>query len=599
MQKTIKRLNFTGIILLILLTITSCKKTSKLNVTVKSIDITLQETKLEVGKEITIVANIIPTDATNKNMTWNSSNPDIASIDKTGKVHAIKKGKTTITVTTEDGKKSDKIELSIFEKEIKVESISITNANSTLEIGKEITIVTNILPINATNKNMTWNSSNPDIASIDKTGKVHAIKEGKTTITVTTQDSNKSDKVELSIFETVKEIKVESISITNAKSTLEIGKELTIVANILPINATNKNMTWNSSNPDIASIDKTGKVHAIKKGKTIISVTTEDGKKSDIIELSVFEKEIKVESISITNANSTLEIGKEITIVANILPINATNKNITWNSSNPEIASIDKTGKVHAIKKGKTIISVTTEDGKKTNSYEISIKEKVILIKTISLIYNGEAIKKGDIINLTVNILPDNATDKNLKWESNTPDIASVNENGEVSFIKDGKVTITATNTDNSVKGLIELETTVEKICNIPDANFKTALINYWVSNSEKLDTNGDGEISHTEARSISHLDIWNKNISDLTGIENFVNITHLNCYKNNLINIDISKCTNIIDLRCGYNQIENIDLSNSSNLEHLNIYHNLCSFITLLPSFSHIHDASELNLSI
>jgi uncharacterized protein YjdB len=377
-------------------------------------------------------------------------------------------------------------------------------------------------------------------------------------------------------------VTVKSIDITLQETKIEIGKEITIVANIIPIDATNKNMTWTSSNPDIASIDKTGKIHAIKKGKTTITVTTEDGKKSDIIELSVFEKEIKVESISITIAKSTLEIGKEITIVANILPINATNKNITWNSSNPEIASIDKTGKVHAIKKGKTIISVTTEDGKKTNSYEISIKEKVILIKTISLIYNGEAIKKGDIINLTVNILPDNATDKNLKWESNTPDIASVNENGEVSFIKDGKVTITATNTDNSVKGLIELETTVEKICNIPDANFKTALINYWVSNSEKLDTNGDGEISHTEARSISHLDIWNKNISDLTGIENFVNITHLNCYKNNLINIDISKCTNIIDLRCGYNQIENIDLSNSSNLEHLNIYHNPLKSIDL-----------------
>lgn len=390
---------------------------------------------------------------------------------------------------------------------------------------------------------------------------------------LTISSCTKSDKLNIT---------VKSIHLTAKNTELKIGEKVTIIAEIIPIDATNKETNWISSNPEIASIKNTGELIAIKEGKTTITVSTEDGSRNAKIEITVLANEIQAESIKIINVKNSLEVDEEINLIADIIPSNTTNKEINWTSSNPEIASIDKTGKIHAIKEGKTIVTVSTKIGNKTDNYEITIKEKIIPIESISLEYNGKTIKNGDIVSLVINILPINTTNRNIKWTSDKPEIASVNEDGQVSFLKDGKVTITATSINNNVKGTIELATTVEEFCNIPDNFFKLALLNYWINPSKKLDANEDGEISHSEAKSITHLIIAEKNISNLAGIENFVNLTHLDCYNNNLKHIDISKCINIIDLRCGYNQIENIDLSNLSNLEHLNIYHNLIQSIDL-----------------
>ena len=181
-------------------------------------------------------------------------------------------------------------------------------------------------------------------------------------------------------------IPVEGIALNMQEVTLKIGETTTLEASITPDNATNKNVTWSSEDSDIASVDKDGEVTAKGEGKTTITVTTADGQKTATCEVTVIEEqdpdpepdpeEIAVEGISLNIQNITLKIGETTTLEASITPDNATNKNVIWSSEDIDIASVDEDGKVTAKEVGKTTITVTTEDGQKTATCEVTVKEK-------------------------------------------------------------------------------------------------------------------------------------------------------------------------------------------------------------------------------
>lgn len=481
--------------------------------------------------------------------------------------------------------KADKLKIS-------VESISLTSDNTELKVGADLLIKVQILPSNASNKDVHWISSDNEIASVDNLGKVHALKDGKCTITaISNENKAKTASLKITIVKENKpdeKISVESISITTVKKDLKVGESLNLETKILPVNATNKEITWKSSNAEIATVDNTGTVNAVKVGECTISVISNENKaktaslKISVSEVSKPDEKIAVESISITTAKKDLKVGDFFNLETKILPENASNTKVNWTSSNTEIASVDNAGKVHANKIGNVKIVVITEDGNKKAEFDLSIVEDIVPIKSISIKYAGGMIRKGDIVSLQVIILPENTTDKSLTWESSNSLIATVDKEGKVNFIGDGEVYITAKSSNKITVGVIKLETTVGVICSIPDANFKRALLNYWVSNSEKLDSNRDGEISVAEAEKIKHLHVFEKNISNLTGIEYFVNLKSLNCYNNKLRVLNVTKCKELVDLRCGMNNLESIDLSKCTKLKHLNIYRNPLKSIDL-----------------
>ena len=131
-----------------------------------------------------------------------------------------------------------------------------------------------------------------------------------------------------------------------------------------PDNATNKSVTWTSSDSSVASVVD-GKVTAIKAGKATITVKTDDGGKTATCEITVNAKVYPVTSVSLDKSSATLTEGDEITLIATVNPDNATNKNVTWTSSDPSVASVSN-GKVTALKAGKATIIVKTDDGGKT-----------------------------------------------------------------------------------------------------------------------------------------------------------------------------------------------------------------------------------------
>ena len=299
---------------------------------VEGITLNVQNVTLKIGESTTLEPTITPDNATNKNVTWSSEDSDIASVDN-GVVRAIGEGTTNIVVTTDDGGKTAICSVTVLPNEepgpepepepepepdpkpevIPVENVVLNQNNVTLNIGETTTLEAIITPDNATNKNVTWTSDNEDIASVNN-GIVTAIGPGETTITVTTQDSQKTAECTITVIEPEpEEIHVEKVDLNMQNISLEIGEKATLVAVITPNDATNKNVTWTSEDENIASVND-GIVTAIGPGETTITVMTEDGEKTATCKVTVTEEEeelistISYDYTELTNQNVTATI---------------------------------------------------------------------------------------------------------------------------------------------------------------------------------------------------------------------------------------------------------------------------------------------------
>lgn len=151
-------------------------------------------------------------------------------------------------------------------------------------------------------------------------------------------------------------ISVESVTISKNTAELTIGETLQLSASVSPSTATNKEITWSSSNQSVVSVNASGLVTAVGEGTTIISASA-DGKKGECT-VSVKKSFVAVSEVKLNKTELTIFEGKEETLTATILPKDATEQTIVWNSSDPSVATV-VSGKVTAIKAGNTTISAT------------------------------------------------------------------------------------------------------------------------------------------------------------------------------------------------------------------------------------------------
>jgi len=179
-------------------------------------------------------------------------------------------------------------------------------------------------------------------------------------------------------------VPVTGVKLNKDKLSLSVGSTAQLEAIIEPANATNKNVTWSSSDEEIATVDETGKVKGIKVGTATITVTTEDGNKTAACEVDVYRSgggggggggstTVSVTGVTLDQATLTLTVGGSAQLTATVSPENATNKNVTWSSSNASVATVDSTGKVTAVAPGTATITVTTVDGNKTASCAVTV----------------------------------------------------------------------------------------------------------------------------------------------------------------------------------------------------------------------------------
>ncbi|WP_418919868.1 Ig-like domain-containing protein, partial [Alistipes putredinis] len=421
-----------------------CKVTvSDKEVKVTGVKLNKTATSIFVGDSETLTATITPENATNQKVTWKSSDTAIATVDAAGKVTGVKAGEATITVTTEDGGKTAACKVTVSNKEIKVTGVKLNKTATSLLVGGNETLVATILPENATNKKVTWKSSNAAVATVDAAGKVTGVKAGEATITVTTDDGGKTATCKVTVSN--KEVNVTGVTLNKATLTLIEGASETLTATVAPADATNQKVTWKSSNAAVATVDATGKVTAVKAGEATITVTTEDGAKTATCKVTVKAATVAVTGVTLNKSALTLIAGASETLTATVAPANATNKKVTWKSSNAAVATVDAAGKVTAVKAGEATITVTTEDGAKTAACKVTV---TMPVSGVTLNKTALTLNIGANETLTATVAPANATNKKVTWKSSNAAVATVDANGKVTAVKAGEATITVTTED-------------------------------------------------------------------------------------------------------------------------------------------------------
>ena len=327
--------------------------------TVSVTGVSLNKTSLSLveGGSESLTATVSPDDATNKAVSWKSSDTGVATVDGSGKVTAVKAGSTTITVTTTDGSKTATCSVTVTSKTVSVTGVKLDNGKLELKAGETSQLTATVDPSDASDKSLEWTSSDAKIATVDASGKVTAVGVGSATITVKTKDGGKTATCAV----TVAPVAVEGVTVDPAKSEVVEGNTVQLKATVSPADAAQE-VEWTSSDSDIATVDKNGLVTTIKPGTVYIVVRSKAYTDKQASCEVIVKQDDKLKSIAFDASEIQLETGQSRTLKVVFTPDYAANKNVSWSSSDPSIASV-KDGNVTGVKEGKATITVTSEDG--------------------------------------------------------------------------------------------------------------------------------------------------------------------------------------------------------------------------------------------
>ncbi|MTK13190.1 MAG: DUF4430 domain-containing protein [Clostridiaceae bacterium] len=364
--------------------------------------ITLDKSEAKIGEEETLQLNatITPSSAVNKNIVWTSNKEEVAKVDKDGKVTGLKEGTATITATSEDGGKTASCNITVEKKQAVKVNLNITGYKGTLLDEKDLEVkdgetVLNFLTRTLDSKKITYENRDGYIAMIadqrerDRgtySGWKYSVNGSFPNVGMGSYTAKQGDKINLIFVEEFMDVTsfrdIDKIDLNKTELSLKVNGEETLATNVTPKEATEK-IVWSSSDENIAKVDKDGKVTGLKEGTANITAITKYTKQTAVCKITVAgskpeeptKPEIKVESITLDKLEAKISEEETLQLNATITPDNAANKNMTWKSDNQEVAKVDNTGRITALKEGTAKITVTSEDGGKTASCNITVEK--------------------------------------------------------------------------------------------------------------------------------------------------------------------------------------------------------------------------------
>ena len=422
------------------------------------------EVGIKKGRSYQLVSTVLPENANNKQVIWTSSDPKIVSVNETtGYITGVSEGTATITVKTLINDISTNCVVNVTGKDVLISGISFYQKNISIAVGYTHTLSYSITPKNASVSDLSFTSSDSSVAIVDQQGVVKGLKEGNAIITVSSLNGIIKDTAYVTVYKKGTTTIVDgdpiktnnypkTIKLDNTELNLKLGTTSQVIATVSPSDA-NQSISWFSSNSRIATVDSNGLIRAVGIGTTtIIARTVNDLTAS--VRVTVGDYSLGVKNIMITTNYIVLPVGSAKQLVVAFTPANASNKTITWSSSDPNVATVDSSGNVKAISAGSTIIKATAADGGYTDTatIEVTTNKNQIDEKTIAFSESSYTVGVNGTISLTPIITPSNATFKSVHFTSSDSSIATVDDNGVVKGIKEGTVKITAETYHNHLK---------------------------------------------------------------------------------------------------------------------------------------------------
>lgn len=386
---------------------------------VSGVTLSQDDAVLTVGGEtLTLTATVAPANAKDKTVSWTTSNDAVATVDANGVVTAVSAGTATITATATNGTDDTSDDKTATCTVTVTQNYKVTLADGTEDSG-----------------NWTISPANPQPGDV---------------VTITYGGTKKVKSVKAVKKAAV--IKVTIITLNKTETTINVGSTETLsVTAIDPSNATDKTYTWNSDNTAVATVDADGVVTAKAAGTANITATANDG--SGVTATCAVTVIVPVSSITINNApTEALFVNSKGTLTATVLPDNATEKTVTWSSSDPDYVSINATTGEYEVKgtKGYGSATITASAGGKTATCTITGKVIYTSLSVGTVLHTGDTFYTGSTVQFKVG-------NSNASFTTTNEVITVVEDNGYYKFKRGSNGTMpnwTAFRVQNNTDGI-------------------------------------------------------------------------------------------------------------------------------------------------
>ena len=331
-------------------------------------------------------------------------------------------------------------------------TISMTGGSSSIDDGTTGELSLSVEPAGlidiADDGKVNWSSSMDGIVQISGgsvTGcTIEALQPGSTTISASFTVAGIEYRGEYKL--TVDSVPVTGVVVRSAGDATSVNPEgtLTLTATVTPDNATDRTVTWTTSDPSVATVSQDGVVTGVAPGNVTITATAGGISGTKVLTVN----SIPVQSVSI-GEDRNIALGSSVSLECTFTPANATNKTVTWESSDDNVATVSSDGTVVARGVGSATITVTTNDGSMTD--EITVTVSAVPVTGIEIVGAPSSLKVGDApYQLNAVISPANASTTTVSWISSNPSVLSVSSQGIVTVLQasEAPVTVTATLTD-------------------------------------------------------------------------------------------------------------------------------------------------------
>ncbi len=307
---------------------------------------------LIIGENLQLTAFAIPEDAIDTAITWSSSDPSVATVDANGLVTTISLGTCAILAVSANGVRAF-CYLSV--KLPPVTMIDLDTEHAEMGIGDILSLSAYALPLGAADPEIFWTSSDPEVATVDANGLVTSQTAGACTILAGTANGTRAF---CSIVVTPPPVQEVTLSETYVEG--YVGRSLTLTATTSPEDAVDATVIWSSSDQWVAAVSPQGFVTINREGSTTITAATANGTQASCLLVASYAHVTKV---SLNRTSAELNVGLSVRLTALALPEDAVDRDITWKSSNPKVATVDAKGNVKAVRCGSCTITATAGNG--------------------------------------------------------------------------------------------------------------------------------------------------------------------------------------------------------------------------------------------
>ena len=320
---------------------------------------------------------------------------------------------------------------------VPVSSVTMDKGVQSIAINESCTVKAIVSPSNATNTKVLWTVENASVIEYSDLGEgsitVTGRQVGTSKVIARSDDGGYIASCEISVGKGVERIELEP-----AELQLKKGDSQTLTASIFPADATCQTLHWGTSDSKVASVDEDGKVTAVGNGSATVFVSSSDGGYTAYCNVYVGTP---LGSLSLDPGEYTLEsIGSSFKIAPVFYPEDATDTEVSWTSADPKIASVSSDGTVTAIGPGTTAITAAAAGGAITSKCVVTVLSPALDIKISD---SRLSLEEGEEATLSASVFPSDATQSTLTWRSDKPEVATVDQDGNVRAVKAGVAVIT------------------------------------------------------------------------------------------------------------------------------------------------------------